>query len=203
MTLLSITDARAHKISFIEEKAHAELARIRKARDKQMYPYFREFETGGLHTTIAGHPIVNFSSNDYLGLTNHPKVKEAAHRAVDKYACGLSSSRVQATTVDHVSLENRLAKWFGFEKARHPVDAVNVIACLVVGEPSHHDPVIGRRQHVGRKRQNIAACVRYPNRERQKLKDQEALLSTVGALQAPLKAAREERIVFCRSQMLY
>ena len=117
MTLLSITDARAHKISFIEEKAHAELARIRKARDKQMYPYFREFETGGLHTTIAGHPIVNFSSNDYLGLTNHPKVKEAAHRAVDKYACGLSSSRVQATTVDHVSLENRLAKWFGFEKA--------------------------------------------------------------------------------------
>ncbi len=117
MTLSSITDARAHKISFIEEKAHAELARIRKARDKQMYPYFREFETGGLHTTIAGHPIVNFSSNDYLGLTNHPKVKEAAHRAVDKYACGLSSSRVQATTVDHVSLENRLAKWFGFEKA--------------------------------------------------------------------------------------
>jgi 8-amino-7-oxononanoate synthase len=103
-------------VSWIEEKAHLELARIREAREKQVYPYFREFETGGLHTTIAGKPIVNFSSNDYLGLTNHPRVKEAAHKALDKYACGLSSSRVQATTVEHVELERRLAKFFGFEK---------------------------------------------------------------------------------------
>jgi 8-amino-7-oxononanoate synthase len=101
--------------SWIEEKAHAELARIRDAREKQVYPYCREFETGGLHTSIAGKPIINFSSNDYLGLTNHPKVKEAAKKAVDKYACGLSSSRFQATTTEHVELEKRLAKWFGFE----------------------------------------------------------------------------------------
>lgn len=101
-------------MSWIDEKAHAELARVREARDKQVYPYFREFETGGLHTTIAGKPVVNFSSNDYLGLTNHPKVKEAAKRAIDKYACGLSSSRVQATTVEHVELERRLATWFGY-----------------------------------------------------------------------------------------
>ena len=86
-------------MSWIDEKAHAELARVREAKAKQVYPYFREFETGGLHTTIAGQRIVNFSSNDYLGLTNHPKVKEAAKKAIDKYACGLSSSRVQATTV--------------------------------------------------------------------------------------------------------
>ena len=103
-------------MGFVDDKAHAELARIRKAREKQLYPYFREFETGGLHTSIAGHEIVNFSSNDYLGLTNHPKVKEAAKKAVDKYACGLSSSRVQATTVEHVQLEKRLAKWFKFEE---------------------------------------------------------------------------------------
>jgi glycine C-acetyltransferase len=103
-------------VSWIDEKAHQELARVREAREKQVYPYFREFETGGLHTTIGGRPIVNFSSNDYLGLTNHPKVKEAARRAVDKYACGLSSSRAQATTVEHVDLELRLAKWFGFPR---------------------------------------------------------------------------------------
>jgi len=103
-------------MSFIDDKAHAELDRIRKAREKQLYPFFREMESGGLHTTIGGKPVINFSSNDYLGLTNHPKVKEAAHKAVDKYACGLSSSRVQATTVDHVALEKRLAKWYGFEK---------------------------------------------------------------------------------------
>lgn len=104
-------------MSWIHDKAHEELARIREAKEKQVYPYFRPFESGGLHTTIGGKPIVNFSSNDYLGLTNHPKVKEAATEAVQKYACGLSSSRVQATTTEHVELEERLAKWFGFEKA--------------------------------------------------------------------------------------
>ncbi len=102
-------------MSWIEAKAHTELARIREAREKQVYPYFRKFETGGLHTTIDGKPIVNFSSNDYLGLTNHPKVKEAARKALEKYGCGLSSSRVQATTVEHVELEERLAKFFGYE----------------------------------------------------------------------------------------
>ena len=51
-------------MSWIDEKAHAELARVREAKAKQVYPYFREFETGGLHTTIAGQRIVNFSSND-------------------------------------------------------------------------------------------------------------------------------------------
>ncbi len=103
-------------MSWIDEKAHTELARIREAKEKQVYPYFREFEKGGLHTSVGGQPIINFSSNDYLGLTNHPKVKEAAKRAVDKYACGLSSSRPQATTSEHVELELRLAKWFGFDK---------------------------------------------------------------------------------------
>jgi len=102
-------------VSWIDEKAHTELARIRLAREKQLYPYFRRFETGGLHTQIDGKPVVNFSSNDYLGLTNHPKVKEAAHKALEKYACGLSSSRLQATTVEHVELEARLAKFFGYE----------------------------------------------------------------------------------------
>jgi 8-amino-7-oxononanoate synthase len=103
-------------MSWIDDKAHAELARVREGKEKQIYPYFREFEKGGLHTSVGGQPIINFSSNDYLGLTNHPKVKEAAKKAVDKYACGLSSSRPQATTTEHVELERRLAKWFGFEK---------------------------------------------------------------------------------------
>jgi glycine C-acetyltransferase len=78
---------------------------------------YRHFEKGGLHNSIAGKPVVNFSSNDYLGLTDHPKAKEAAKRAVDLYACGLSSSRPQATTVAHVELEERLARFFGYEAA--------------------------------------------------------------------------------------
>jgi len=102
-------------MSWIDDKAYAELARIREAREKQVYPYFKPFESGGLHSSIGGRPVVNFSSNDYLGLTTHPKVKEASKAAVDLFSCGLSSSRVQATTTAHVELEERLAEWFGFE----------------------------------------------------------------------------------------
>ena len=104
-------------MSWIDDKAFAELARIREARDKQVYPLYRVFDKGGLHNSIGGKPVVNFSSNDYLGLTEHPKAKEAAKRAVDTYACGLSSSRPQATTVAHVALEERLARFFGYEAA--------------------------------------------------------------------------------------
>jgi glycine C-acetyltransferase len=105
-------------LSWIEAKARADanLARVREARDKQLYPFFRQFDSGGLRARIAGRPVVNFSSNDYLGLTTHPRVKEAAKRAVEEYACGLSSSRPQATTREHVRLEERLARWTGFER---------------------------------------------------------------------------------------
>lgn len=104
-------------MSWIDDKAHEGLARVREAREAGVYPFFRPFETGGLRTSVEGHAFVNFSSNDYLGLTTHPKVKEAAKRAVDVFACGLSSSRVQATTTAHVEIEGRLARYFGFEKA--------------------------------------------------------------------------------------
>jgi 8-amino-7-oxononanoate synthase len=103
-------------MSWIDDKATAGLSLVREVQKVNMYPHFRPFDSGGLHTSINGKPIVNFSSNDYLGLTNHPKVKEAAKAAIDKYACGLSSSRVQATTVAHVELEERLARWYGYEK---------------------------------------------------------------------------------------
>ncbi len=104
-------------MTWIHAKAREALVRIHEAKEKQYYPFFREFGGGGgLHTNIAGKPIVHFSSNDYLGLTTHPKVKEAAKRAVDEYACGLSSSRPQATTTEHVRFEQRMAKWMGFEQ---------------------------------------------------------------------------------------
>jgi glycine C-acetyltransferase len=101
--------------AFAKARAEPVNERSRNARIDQVYPFFREFETGGLHPRIAGREVTNFSSNDYLGLTNHPKVKEAAKRAVDRYGCGLSSSRPQATTVEHVELERRFASWLGFE----------------------------------------------------------------------------------------
>ncbi len=113
---MTLPSQAAHAPSWLDSKAHTELARIRDAHERQVYPYFKPFESGGIHATIRGQKILNFSSNDYLGLTMHPKVKEAAKKAVDTFGCGLSSSRVQATTTAHIELEDRLARYFGFEK---------------------------------------------------------------------------------------
>jgi len=46
--------AKKRSMSWIDDKAHLELARVREAKEKQVYPYFRVFESGGLHTTIGG-----------------------------------------------------------------------------------------------------------------------------------------------------
>jgi glycine C-acetyltransferase len=103
-------------MSWIDDKAYAGLSLVREVREQQVYPHFRPFEATGVHATLYGKPVINFSSNDYLGLTQHPKAKAAAVAAVEKFACGLSSSRVQATSAMHVELEERLAAWFGWEK---------------------------------------------------------------------------------------
>lgn len=81
------------------------------------YPYFRPIEENeGPVVQIEGRKIVMAGSNNYLGLTAHPKVKEAALEAVRKYGTGCSGSRYLTGTLDlHVELEERLAKFFGTE----------------------------------------------------------------------------------------
>jgi 8-amino-7-oxononanoate synthase len=81
------------------------------------YPYFRPIqENEGPVVQIEGRKIVMAGSNNYLGLTAHPKVKEAAIKAVQKYGTGCSGSRYLTGTLDlHIELEERLAKFFGSE----------------------------------------------------------------------------------------
>ena len=78
------------------------------------YPYFRAIEENeGPVVRIEGRRIIMAGSNNYLGLTAHPKVKEAAKKAVDKYGTGCSGSRYLTGTLDlHNELEARLAKFF-------------------------------------------------------------------------------------------
>lgn len=82
-----------------------------------LYPYFRAIEENeGPVVQIEGRKIVMAGSNNYLGLTAHPKVKEAAIKAVEKYGSGCSGSRYLTGTLDlHIELEERLAKFFGTE----------------------------------------------------------------------------------------
>lgn len=81
------------------------------------YPYFRPIEENeGPVVQIEGKKVVMAGSNNYLGLTAHPKVKEAAFEAVRKYGTGCSGSRYLTGTLDlHIELERRLALFFGTE----------------------------------------------------------------------------------------
>ena len=82
-----------------------------------LYPYFHAIEESeGPVVQIEGRKIVMAGSNNYLGLTAHPKVKEAAIKAVQKYGTGCSGSRYLTGTLDlHVELERRLALFMGKE----------------------------------------------------------------------------------------
>ncbi len=79
-----------------------------------LYPYFRAIEENeGPVVQIEGRKVIMAGSNNYLGLTAHPKVKEAAIEAVKKYGTGCSGSRYLTGTLDlHIELEDRLAKFF-------------------------------------------------------------------------------------------
>jgi 8-amino-7-oxononanoate synthase len=84
-----------------------------------IYPYFREIESDqDTVVTINGKKVLMFGSNSYLGLTNHPKIKEAAKKAIDKYGTGCAGSRFLNGTLDiHIKLEERLADLVGKEGA--------------------------------------------------------------------------------------
>ena len=88
-------------------------------KEKGLYPYFRSIESAqDTEVMIGGKKVLMFGSNSYLGLTNHPKIKEAAKIAVDKYGTGCAGSRFLNGTLDiHLELERRLAAFVGKESA--------------------------------------------------------------------------------------
>jgi 8-amino-7-oxononanoate synthase len=83
------------------------------------YPYFRVVESEqDPEVIVEGRKMIMLGSNNYLGLTSHPKVKEAAIAAVKKYGSGCAGSRFLNGTLDiHVQLEEKLAKFFRKENA--------------------------------------------------------------------------------------
>lgn len=89
----------------------------RNARSAGIYPYFRQIQSDqDTEVIINGKKVLMFGSNAYLGLTNHPKVKEAALNATKKYGTGMAGSRFLSGTLDiHLELERKLAKFVGKE----------------------------------------------------------------------------------------
>ncbi|MCU0328633.1 MAG: aminotransferase class I/II-fold pyridoxal phosphate-dependent enzyme, partial [Chitinophagales bacterium] len=84
-----------------------------------VYPYFNPIEESeGPVVNMNGKKIIMAGSNNYLGLTSHPKVKEAAIAALDKYGTSCSGSRYLTGTIDlHNELEIKLAKFVNKESA--------------------------------------------------------------------------------------
>jgi 8-amino-7-oxononanoate synthase len=78
-----------------------------------LYPYFRVIESAqDPEVVINGRRMIMVGSNNYLGLTNHPKVKEAALEAIRKYGTGCAGSRFLNGTLNmHVELEKKLARF--------------------------------------------------------------------------------------------
>jgi 8-amino-7-oxononanoate synthase len=91
-----------------------------KAREVQaagLYPYFKPIsESEDTVVVIEGQKRIMLGSNNYLGLTHHPKVLEAAHRALSRYGSGCTGSRFLNGTLDlHEQLEHALADFLGKE----------------------------------------------------------------------------------------
>lgn len=83
------------------------------------YPYFQPIDSASeTEVYIDGKKMIMIGSNNYLGLTTHPKVKEAAIKAIEKYGVGCTGSRFLNGTLDiHEELEARLAKFMKREAA--------------------------------------------------------------------------------------
>lgn len=94
-------------------------AELTELRSKSLLRKLREFDSAQQPSMeTAGRKLVNFSSNDYLGLATEPVLKEAAKEAIDQYGVGAGSSRlICGTLTPHVRLEEKLAEFKRAEAA--------------------------------------------------------------------------------------
>lgn len=91
--------------------------RHKKAKEMGVYPYFRPLVASeGSRVVIDGKPRIMLGSNNYLGLTHHPAVLEAARSALDSFGTGCTGSRMLNGTLElHNQLEAELADFLGCE----------------------------------------------------------------------------------------
>jgi 8-amino-7-oxononanoate synthase len=94
-------------------------AELQELRERSLFRRLREFETAaGPEMELAGKRLLNFASNDYLGLTQDASLKEAAKAAIEQYGVGSGASRlINGTLTPHVLLEAKLAEFKRTEAA--------------------------------------------------------------------------------------
>lgn len=133
----------------ILDKCH-QFQDARKAIAMGYYPYFREISSEQDTEVICnGKKMLMMGSNSYLGLTTHPKVKEAAIKAIEKYGSGCAGSRFLNGTLDiHIELEAELAKLCGKEAAlAYPTGYQANVGCISAIVQKHEYVVTDKFDH--------------------------------------------------------
>src|ERR687895_444973 len=104
---------------FEKARTHERVEQLKAAREHDLMPYFRVLEgPAGPVVAMEGRERIMLGSNNYLGLTGDPRVKESARAALERYGTGLTGSRFLNGTLDlHLELERELADWMGTEDA--------------------------------------------------------------------------------------
>ncbi|SNT45815.1 aminotransferase class I/II-fold pyridoxal phosphate-dependent enzyme [Rhodococcoides kyotonense] len=92
---------------------------LRSVREADVSPYFRVMESATAPVVqVEGHDKIMLGSNNYLGLADHPDIKNAARDALDTFGSAVTGSRLLNGTMDlHLELENEIAEWHGTEGA--------------------------------------------------------------------------------------
>ena len=103
------------EVFFRSLSAHGLRVRLPAADAADLNPYFRLLTSqAGPVVEMEGRETIMLGSNNYLGLTGDPRVKEASARALEQYGTGVTGSRLlNGTTPLHVELERELAEWMG------------------------------------------------------------------------------------------
>src|SRR5918997_1775989 len=103
---------------FEKARTHERLQQLKAAREHDLMPYFRVLEgPAGPVVEMEGRETIMLGSNNYLGLTGDPRVKQAAREALETYGTGLTGSRLlNGTTPLHLELESELAEFMQTEE---------------------------------------------------------------------------------------
>lgn len=102
-------------MTWLHDKTDDLLKRVNEVKEKRAFPFFRPFENIGSRVRVGRGSYINFTSNDYLGLSQSPKLIKPSQAGTAAYGTGLGSARLQAHSVRHELLEQRLASWLGYE----------------------------------------------------------------------------------------
>jgi len=121
------------------------------ARKMGVYPYFRPLDLNdGPEAVLEGRRVLMLGSNNYLGLTTHPKVREAATEAIRKYGTSMTGSRlVNGSMKLHKEFEEKLAAWHKKEAALVFTTGyqVNLATSAAILSNKHTVAVIDRSDH--------------------------------------------------------